>query len=88
MRNSSNPAENENNKRKDPPIIFSPVSENPAHISPYGPHIANTAKPQPASKTKRERAFVGSLWIKNAYKILPIFHKIKTSSDHSEGTFP
>lgn len=73
MRNSSNPAENENNKRKDPPIIFSPVSENPAHISPYGPHIANTAKPQPASKTKRERAFDREFMDKECYKILPIY---------------
>ena len=73
MRDNSSPAENENNKRREPPSILSPVRENPTHISPYGPQIANAARPHPAIKTNKECAFVASLWMKSAYKMLPMY---------------
>ena len=61
IRKRSNPAEKENNKRKEPAINSVPVNENPAHISPYGPPIANIANPQPARKTNTASARVENL---------------------------
>ena len=75
MRDNNKPAGNENNNRKEPPIIFSSVKAKPTHISPSGPQRANTASPHPADNTNTERTFVESLCRKNAYRILPIYSK-------------
>ena len=75
MRDNNKPAGNENNNRKEPPIIFSSVKAKPTHISPSGPQRANTASPHPADNTNTERTFVESLCKKNAYRILPIYSK-------------
>lgn len=52
IRNSSIPAEKENNKRRNPAVNSVPVSENPAHISPYGPEYGKCS--QTASGKKNQ----------------------------------
>ena len=71
----SNPAEKENSRRSVPPSILSPVRENPTQRSPYGPQMAKAESPSPARITSTLRAFVGSLRINNAYRILPMYSK-------------
>lgn len=66
MRDISNPAEKEKSRRRDPPSMLSPVSEYPTQISPYGPHMENAARPEPAVMTRTVRALVFSLRIKRA----------------------
>ena len=66
IREMSNPPEKEKINRKDPAVNYIPVSEYPAHRSPYGPNMANDAKPHPATKTNNARALVENLRMNKA----------------------
>ena len=68
IRKRSNPAEKENNNRRNPPVNSVPVSEYPTHKSPNGPIIANDAKPHPATKTNNERTFVENLRMNSTFE--------------------
>ena len=86
MRDNNKPAGNENNNRKEPPIIFSSVKAKPTHISPSGPQRANTASPQPADNTNMERTFVESYAERTHIEYYPYIQKTETSWVRSEGT--
>ncbi len=65
-RERSNPAENENSTRSDPPVKFISVSAYPAPKSPSGPVMAKTANPPPTSATKIANPHVGNRRMNNA----------------------